>query len=255
MIYVVLPVFNEEATIDAQVRQVREILQQEPCGGGRIIIVDDGSTDGTAERLRALAGADVNVVTHAENQGLRTALYTGWHEALSQARPDDVIVTMDGDHTHPPELIPAMRAAIEQGAGVVIASRYVPGARTLGLSWHRRVFSWGANRLFQRLCPISNVRDYTCGYRAYRASALKATSPSWDTTAHTGQGFSITAEVLLQLRPLSLRMSEVPLVLRYDRKRGKSKMRLVPTMLETFRLLRRHAGGSRGRLQVGPDGR
>ena len=241
MIYVVLPVFNEEGTIEEQIRRVREVLDRS-CGGGQVIVVNDGSTDRTSDHLQQIKGAAVEIVEHPVNRGLRAALYTGWQHALRRAHADDIIVTMDGDNTHPPALIPMMRACMRQGAEVVIASRYVAGARIVGLGWHRRLFSWGANRLFRGFCPIPDVRDYTCGYRAYRACALQETCPYWEATAHTGQGFSITAEVLLQLRKLSVPMAEVPLTLRYDRKRGKSKMRVLPTMVETFRLLRRHGG-------------
>jgi len=105
------------------------------------------------------------------------------------------------------------------------------------------IYSIGAKWMFQALFPIHGVRDYTCGYRAYRADAIREASKKYGDHLITETGFSCMADLLLKLRKLPLEMSEIPLELRYDRRGGASKMRVIRTIRQTlFLMLRRRFG-------------
>jgi dolichol-phosphate mannosyltransferase len=206
--------------------------------------VDDGSRDATAAVAReAAARLPVIIVPHSVNQGLAAAIRTGLTTAVAEAGPNDVIVAMDCDNTHPPRLILRMLDRIEDGYDIVIASRFQPGARVIGVPWTRQLYSVGARWLFQLLFPIRGVRDYTCGFRAYRTEALRAAIAKYGDGLISETGFSCMADLLLKLRTLPLEMTEVPLELHYDRRGGGSKMRVLRTIRQTLGLLLRRRFG------------
>ncbi len=240
MMVLVLPAFNEAANLGAlltRVEEIRPLLFDDLL----VLVVDDGSTDDTAAVARAFSGRlPVEVVAHPANRGLAAAIKTGLAAALKRAHGlNDVIVSMDADDTHPPGLFPLMLAHIREGYDLVIASRFVEGARVRGLAPSRQLFSWGASLLFRTLAPMQGVRDYTCGYRAYRASLLAAVWDSYGEDITTESGFSCMADILLKCRERAPIAVEVPFVLRYDQKRGASKMRVGSTVRDSFRLLAR----------------
>src|SRR5436190_26000 len=123
-------------------------------------------------------------------------------------------------------LIPSMVQRIMSGADLVIALRYRKGSTVIGLSLFRSVMSWGARILFQLMFPIRDVRDYTCGFRAYRASFLQRTFQIYGASLVTEHSFACMAEILLKVSRLHPKTSEIPMTLRYDLKQGTSKMRV-----------------------------
>jgi dolichol-phosphate mannosyltransferase len=155
---------------------------------------------------------------------------------------------MDADNSHPAGLIIQMTRMILEGNDVVIASRYRPASRVRGLSWHRRLMSTGARVLFQVMFPIPGVRDYTCGYRAYRAGLLKEAFKVYGDALVEGQGFQCMADILIKLSRMNAIMTEAPMILRYDLKKGTSKMRVTRTVLNTLKLI------IKSRFQKLPDG-
>ena len=236
-VIVALPAFNEEAAIGVLLERITQSLDSQPLRY-KIVVVDDGSSDQTAEVVRDFSEhASVQLVQHQINQGLGTALRTAFDESLRQANDNDIILTMDADNTHPPELMHRMIQLIEEGHDVIIASRFERGARVVGVPFHRHLLSIGAKYLFAGLMPIKGVRDYTCGYRAYRASVLKAAIEEHGENFVSESGFSCMVDVLLKLRRQKPIISEVPLVLRYDHKGNPSKMKVVRTIMQTLRLV------------------
>ena len=128
----------------------------------------------------------------------------------------------------------------------MIASRFQPGAEVVGVPASRKLYSDRASAGCSRsLFPIRGVRDYTCGYRAYRADALRQATDKYGDELITETGFSCMADVLLKLRRLPLTMSEVPLELRYDRRGAGSKMRVLRTIRQTLLLIFRRRLGIR----------
>ena len=247
MITVVLPAYNEEAALPPLLDSLAA-LRAERLPDLHVLVVDDGSADATAAVVRGRITPEgaLRLVPHPRNMGLSQAIRTGFEAVLEGAQPDDILITMDADNTHPPHLIPGMLAKLAEGYDVVIASRYRPGAKVYGVPPHRQLFSIGMRFLFQMALPIRGVRDYSCGYRAYRAEALQRAYAHYGAGFITEQGFSCMVEILCQLNRLTpMRFAEVPLILHYDRKPGATKMRVTKTITDTLRLLLRYRFGKR----------
>jgi dolichol-phosphate mannosyltransferase len=237
-VMIVLPAFNEEESLppllDALHRALDGVLDY------LVVVVDDGSSDNTAMiASNASFRMPVLLVRHDKNAGLAAAIRTGFTVAVREAGPDDVIVTMDADNTQPPGLMPRMLTAISEGHDVVIASRYRTGSRVLGVPLHRNLMSLGARLLFTVSFPIRGVRDYTCGYRAYRAAVIARALADYGDRFVTEKGFSCMVDVLLKLRSQPLVFGEVPMILRYDQKGGASKMKVAKTAVQTLSLIAR----------------
>jgi dolichol-phosphate mannosyltransferase len=239
VILVVLPAYNEAEAMPRLLGRLRAVVpsvnQPVTC-----LVVDDGSKDGTADAAAREDGTvlPVEVVRHAQNRGLHGALDTGLRAALARTTADDWIVTMDADDTHPPDLIPLMiESARRHQSTVVIASRFQPGAEWHGLSWDRRLFSYTVSWMFRILWPLPNVRDYTCGYRAYRAGLLVDAYERWGAALVNEPSFACMPDVLWKVSRLKPRFSEVPLSLHYERKPGPSKMNVLRTIRRSLALL------------------
>ena len=248
MVYVLLPAYNEEKAIGILIRNLAKVLKS----GYLIVAVNDGSSDGTLKILQKLrdprfisryapsrmtAPVNLKIINHKTNRGLGMAIKTGFLDILSGARPDDIVFTMDADNTHPPFLIPKMIDKINQGFDIVIASRYQRGSKIKGVPLLRQVLSFLSALLFKITFPIQGVRDYTGGYRAYRTEILKRGFSYFGTNFINQSGFSVMVDILLKLSKLNLRFCEVPISLRYDQKKGRSKMKLGLTIVETVKLL------------------
>jgi dolichol-phosphate mannosyltransferase len=147
---------------------------------------------------------------------------------------------MDADNSHTPGLILRMVQRIREGSDIVIASRYQPGARIRGVSQFRQILSLGASVLFRLVARVPGVRDYTCGYRAYRAEVLQIAFELYHEQFIRQTGFGCMAEILLRLKPMSPIIHEVPLILRYDLKYSTSKMQIWRTTRETLLMLLRY---------------
>jgi dolichol-phosphate mannosyltransferase len=238
-IVLALPAYNEEQGLPKLLAAFQ--AEMEKAGYPRqVVIVDDGSKDGTCHVIREWsARLPIELVVHAVNRGLGETIRDALRRACELASPDDIIVTMDADNTHSPALIPQMAALIGSGKDVVIASRYRKGSRVVGLSPYRHLMSYGARALFQVIFPIAGVRDYTCGFRAYRASVLQKAFARFGDSLVTERSFACMAEILLRLAKIRLQMAEVPMVLRYDRKEGASKMKVGATVLKTLQVMAR----------------
>jgi len=241
-VFVVLPAYNEEQNLGCLLEAVRQAMVEEGfCY--QVVVVDDGSRDRTVEVARAHAEImPLRIERHEVNQGLGWTIRDGLRACLD-CHDDDVVVAMDADNTHPPGLIGAMVRGIREGNDVVIASRYRPGARVLGVPLARRWLSWGAALLFRITFPIPGVKDYTCGYRAYRGRILKAAFGKFGDQFVSEPGFQCMADILLKLHRLGAICREVPLVLRYDLKGGASKMNVGRTVRRTLSLLVRRRFG------------
>jgi dolichol-phosphate mannosyltransferase len=235
--WVVLPAYNEEQSLPQLLNRIAEALD-EAGGPYRIIVVNDGSTDSTARvATESTLTMPVLLENHPVNMGLGATLRDGLLKAIELAHPEDIVVTMDADNSHNPGLIPRMGGLIREGNDVAIASRYQAGSRVRGVPLYRRMLSRVASVIFRLIFPIHGVRDYTCGYRAYRVAALKLGVERFGDRMFDQQGFQCIVDILLKLRTLHLSFIEVPMVLRYDWKEGASKMKVARTIQKTLVLL------------------
>lgn len=237
MVIVILPAYDEEHSIGTLLARIHDAMKSSgfEC---RVIVVNDGSRDDTAKVVDAYArDAAIERIDHPENLGLGDAVRTGLMRAVEIAGDHDIIVTMDSDNTHAPDLMFSMIETIRTGCDVVIASRYQAGARCTGVPFYRRILSRAGSWAFRLTFPTPNVRDFTSGYRAYRSSLIKSAFRAYGGEFVTESGFACTVDVLLKLRQLGARMGEVPLVLRYDFKYGISKMLVFRTIRDSLQLI------------------
>jgi dolichol-phosphate mannosyltransferase len=236
-VFVILPAFNEAATlkklfehIDAALSEVSLVYH--------IVLVDDGSIDDTPAIAHELSKRyPVSIMRHSENLGLGATIRDGLVAAAKKASKSDVLITMDADDTHTPGLILRMVEKIREGFDVVIASRYQRDSRVIGVPLFRQLLSYCASLIFRGILPIKGVRDYTCGYRAYRAEVIKHALDHYGETFFDRDGFECMVDILLKLRKMPLLFCEVPFILRYDHKDGHTKMKIVKTIVGSLVLL------------------
>ena len=243
-IFVVLPAYNEAEGLPSLLTKIQSVF----AGNRReyhVIVVDDASTDDTGAIASQFSfHMPLTLVQHTVNQNLPGALRSGFSAAVAQAADGDIIVTMDGDDTHPPGIINPLIQKISEGYDVVTASRYQAGSRVMGVPQFRVLMTYGAKLLFQTIMPIPGVRDYTCGYRAYRKNVLKDSMEFYGDSFVSEKGFSCMADVLLKMRRFKYAFGEIPFLLRYDQKLGDSKMAVGRTVWLTLKLLiKRRLGG------------
>jgi len=212
-VWVTVPTYEEAENIEPLVRRVREAVPT-----AHILVVDDNSPDGTAEKAEALGAelGNLEVLRRPGKMGLGSAYRAG--HAVGLARGFDVMVQIDADLSHDPADLPRLLAAVERGADLAIGSRYAPGGSVPNWPRHRLALSVAGNR-YAAFCLGIGVRDTTAGYRAYRASMLRAIV--FDTTHSTGYGFQI--EMTYRVLSSGGKIEEIPIVFT-DRVRGTSKM-------------------------------
>jgi dolichol-phosphate mannosyltransferase len=236
-VFFVLPSYNEALSLPRLLPRIKAAMEEQGLKY-EAIVVNDGSADDTLKVAQHQATLmPVTIVDHGRNRGLGEAIKSGLLKASQMARPEDVIVTMDADNTHPPELVGSMVERIVEGYELVVASRFVSGGQQVGLAAHRRMLSLGAGSLLKVVFPVGGVSDYSCGFRAYSGAIIRRALDVYGDKFIEEQGFSCFVDLLLKLRRLGVRACQVPLVLRYDFKEGRSKMPIKRTILRYVRLI------------------
>src|SRR5215475_12616706 len=207
-LWVILPTYNEVDNLEPVVRGIRAAVPD-----AHVLVVDDASTDGTAE----LAGALADRVLHRPGKaGLGRAYAAGFAEALAAGA--ELVVEMDADLSHDPADLPRLIAPVEQGADLVLGSRYVEGGGIEDWGVKRHALSrWGCG--YARHVLGVNVRDLTGGFKCFRASTLLAI----DATGAGAQGYAFQVELTWRALRLGLDVVEVPILFR-ERRQGDSKM-------------------------------
>lgn len=226
MIVILLPAYNEEASLPPLMAKLETTLSQ--IGEEyKIVVCNDGSKDGTQAVLKKYAQAlPLEIIEHKINRGLGESSRDLFERAAEIAVSGDVIVRLDCDDTHEPEFIPRIIEKVRSGYDVVIASRFEAGGGQKGVSAYRAFISRGANLFMKVFFPITGLKEYSCGFRGYRAEKIKEAIGFYGNNfiQLKGLGFTCTLEKLVKLKLINARFGEVPFVLRYDQKQGVSKM-------------------------------
>lgn len=237
MVYFLLPVYNEAVNLPRLVETIREIAVSTKLEF-KILAVDDASTDDSFAILNELSAKyPIDVIRHSANLGPGGAFQTGFARILEVAGDEDMIITMDADNTHSTQTVGMIVASLREGYEMVIASIFAPGGMMIGVPFSRYVLTLACNFLYRVLFPVRGIREYTGFYRGYRVDALRKARTALGGQLLTANGFGGMAELLVRLRQVPVFMKEVPMIVRYDRKGGKSKMRIARTIREHLRII------------------
>ncbi len=210
----IIPTYNERENIATIIGRLHAALPK-----ANVLVVDDGSPDGTgkiADELAAESGGRINVMHRTEKNGLGAAYIAGFRWGLE--RDFQILVEMDADGSHAPEQLERLLTRVEEGADLVIGSRYVPGGETVNWPASRQFISRGGN-LYVRLALGVQVRDMTGGFRAFKRSALE----ELDLDGIESRGYGFQVDVAWRLLQQGKTVAEVPITFT-EREIGESKM-------------------------------
>jgi dolichol-phosphate mannosyltransferase len=209
----IIPTYNEVESLPKTLKRLRAAAPDVD-----VLIADDNSPDGTGKLADEFAAADprVHVLHRAGKEGLGAAYLAGFAWGLDAGY--DVLVEMDADGSHQPEQLPLLLDAINEGADLVLGSRWVPGGKVVNWPLHRKLIST-CGSLYSRILLGISIRDITGGYRAFRRTTLEALD--LDAVDSVGYGFQV--DMLWRVSQLGLRVVEVPITF-VEREFGASKM-------------------------------
>jgi dolichol-phosphate mannosyltransferase len=231
----VVPAYNEAANLPRLLAD----LEGRPAlfpDGSRLIVVDDGSADGTAELVEAYEGnVPVEVVRLGVNQGPGAAFRAGFATALAHCdgEEDALVITLEADTTSNLDSLPAMLSQARTGAHVVLAAWQM-----VNVSAKRRLLSRGAGFVIRRMLGV-DAHTVSSFYRVYRASALRAASTHYGDKLIRESGFACKAEILAKLVALRMTVAEVDVELDSSRRVGASKMPIAKTIVAYWRMMAR----------------
>ena len=204
-----------------------------PSEPWRVVVVDDGSRDRTSEIAASFKDRlDVHLIRFERNRGVGEAFREGLRYvcASSTDHDRDICVTLDSDNTQDPEKIPALVGKIRSGDDIVIASRFRKGGGMIGCPRHRVLFSTTVSWVMRILTRLPGVRDFSTFYRAFRVVILAEAFDRYGDFLLSGKGFAAAGGLLLKTAALTPRISEIPSVLRYELKSGKSGIKISRTV-------------------------
>jgi dolichol-phosphate mannosyltransferase len=235
MIYLILPSFNEEKNLIKIFKKINGLRESKKF---IVVIVDDCSSDKTKNLKNKSNKFKLIYKRHNVNKGLSHTLETGFNVVKKKLKRDDVVVTMDGDNTHPVKIIPKMINQMKRKkSDIVIASRFTKLSKVNGLSASRKLLSILAKCIFSYRFPYKNLKEYTCNFRIYRANLIGRLLVN--KKFFKNEDFNIAVKILLFMTHNcgNIKISEFPLVLNYHHKIGASKMRIFRNILLTLRLI------------------
>lgn len=211
---VILPTYCEAENIESLITSIMDLQLD-----ATIVVMDDSSPDGTAERVKKLQRVYPNIflVSRPRKAGLGTAITDSFRFILGQPNPPDFIIAMDADYSHDPQDIPRLIQKAEKGYDVVIGSRYCPGGKVKGWNLRRLILSRVANKATAKIVALP-VNDLTSGFRCYSRDYVEQILPN----LHS-ETYEIQIETLRQARVHRAKVTEVPITFT-NRKRGKSKL-------------------------------
>lgn len=251
-IWVVIPTYNEAANLEAIVRATAEELERLKPGEFRILVVDDGSPDGTGELADGLASQSefLEVLHRTSKDGLGHAYLAGFSRAMAAGA--ELIVEMDADFSHDPTYLGDLLTAAKD-ADLVLGSRYVPGGGVRDWGVLRRLVSRGGG-VYARLILQVGIRDLTGGFKCIRRGVLEAI----ELDSVRAEGYVFQIEVTYRALLAGFTVREVPIVFR-DRTAGSSKMStrialeamwLVPRLRRSARAAVAKRAGARTRVEA-----
>jgi dolichol-phosphate mannosyltransferase len=238
---IVVPAFNEEANVPNLLHDLR--MRPELWEHGKIVLVDDGSSDATVATAKAHAGElPLVVLEQGRNQGPGAAFDAGFRFALQVAGPDDLIITMESDTTSDLDAVEGMIEVAKGGADIVLACHHT--GELANVSRHRRFLSKAAASAIRAGAGL-NASTVSSFFRVYRADMLRAGYTLHGENLIRERGFACKAELLIKLSRMGAQVAEVPVTLDWSKREGESKLRVLPTMAGYARMMTRQVAGRR----------
>lgn len=227
MIYILFAAYNEEQIMPAFLANIRCEMERINAHY-HVIACTDASTDNTSKIIEdAKSSMPIMLLEQSSKRGLGVAFKRALKAACDESKSDDdIAIFLDADCTHDLKYSEQLIKKINSGYDVVIASRFIKGSSVSGFPLHRMLLSYCASFFFRILFGIKNVRDYTCGYRAYKISVLKKAHDIYQENLITETDFCCLPELLIKLNELKINFSEIPFLYTYDAKIGESKMNI-----------------------------
>lgn len=229
---IAIPTYNEADNIKSLLSRLEAVCDSVSGYDTDIVVADDTSPDGTADMVAETAKECGNIrLLLGKREGMGTAYKRIFAQVLESY---DVIITMDADLSHPPEMIPEFLKKIDRGCDVVIGSRYIRGGGAPDWSLQRKAVSFFANVMARFAAGLYAVHDCTSNYRAIRTTVLRKIPLQ----RLSNKGYAFVTTSLWEYMNQKARICEIPLVF-HDRKKGETKLRskdIIEFFVNCFRL-------------------
>jgi dolichol-phosphate mannosyltransferase len=237
-VYIIIPVYNEALNIGILGQHMQQVVAEfSDLYSLHFVLIDDGSSDGTSECIRqSFSGLSYELIRFDQNQGPGVAFATAFERLETSLRDEDWVVTMEGDNTSRHTLIRQMFMRMQEGYDAVLASPYLYGGRIVKTSPFRLCLSFFANTFFKELLGLRGIMTMSSFFRLYRGRTIKQLQYVYGPKIVESKGFESMVELLMKMVFLNMTISEVPLVLDTSLRQGKSKMKILKTMVRMLSL-------------------
>jgi dolichol-phosphate mannosyltransferase len=239
-VFFLIPAYNEAENLRYLLPNIRRFMLAFHYKY-RVVVVDDGSSDGTAEVVREhhdLHGIPARAIVHAQNKGPGGAFLTGFQAILEEARDEDLVVTIEADNTSDLCVLHRMIERSDRGFDLVLASVY-GGGRIIGAPTSRLVLSACANAVMKFTFQIKGLSTFSSFFRVHKVSMLRAAFARWGDDFVSERGFVCAVEMFLKLHAMGFRIGEVPMLLDSNIRIGDSKMKVLRNVRDYARVISR----------------
>ncbi len=229
MIYVLAPSYNDAQNLPKLIKNVSNKLQNQKH---KIIIINDGSSDNIKWVIQKLKSFyNVVLIGYTTNQGPGFAFKFGFNYLIKSIKPEDIIVTIEADNSCDISILNKMIGSVDETYDLILSSPYAKGGNFKGLSLERKILSNISNILDSLIFRIKTVKTYSSFYRVYKGSLLIKGYERYKSSLITDAGFSGVVELLLKLSACGAKICEIPATLNWEKRKGKSKMKIFRTVL------------------------
>lgn len=227
MIYIIIPSYNDSSNFDKLFKNLKNILKTKKY---KIIVIDDGSTDDTINILEKLSKKyQVNRIGYNKNRGPGYAFAFGFKFILKKLRNKDLVITIEADNTSDYKILNKM-ISLANRYDAILASPNIEGGKFLGISNTRRFLSNTANILDSLIFGV-DIKTFSSFYRVYTGEIINKLSKKYGNKIITDHGFSSVVELIIKLKNIEAKMIEIPAVVDWRQRKGKSKMSINKTIL------------------------
>lgn len=232
MIYFLAPFYNEQEYLEKFISNLTLSATKYFKQNYKIVLVNDGSMDGSVGIVKTFQKKyPIILISYKHNKGVDFAFKLGFEKILDMSKNSDLIVTLESDNTSDLTILPKMIEKVNKGADIVLASCYAKGGGIHGTGSFRQLTSKIANFILYIVFPIKGVKTYSSFYRILKVESFKKARIAYRNNLIKQKGFVCMVEMLIKFSKLPIKIEEVPMILRWENRRGKSKMKIGKTVL------------------------